>query len=362
MVYIQSRVSNLSYSTLGCGRRDSPTFIDDSFTPISGIGIAIPYPTFQRTFFLDPTPPQSPVGPKFKCPSFAPSSTTQGQYNLITFDQLPKWSRDNPHIQSGYRRISHSTSTCLHSCFQIHNETFNIWSHFIPCIIFIILEGAMIYYLKTRYPNATTKDHIIFAFFISCATICLGISTIFHSVISHSRKTRDLWLKLDYAGIIFLIIGCFISAVYMSFFCHQTLQYAYWAMILAMSSTALVSLLLPAFQGHQWRSFRVTAFCATGVSVLIPFVHAIVQFGWRKAMNQSGMPYYFAEALLLLIGVVCFAKRWPESWIPGSFDLLGNSHQIFHLFVALALALHLVGLLQAFDYNYGKGDCRGIGS
>lgn len=231
MVYTQSGASLLSYSTLGYNRRDSPTFIDDTFTPISGIGIAIPYPALQRTFLLDPTPPQSPVGQKYKCPSSAPSSTIQDQYDLITFDELPKWSQDNPHIQSGYRQISHSTSTCLHSCFQIHNETFNIWSHFIPCILFIILEGVMVYYLNTRYPNATTKDHIIFAFFILCATICLGISAIFHSLISHSEKTRDLWLKLDYAGIIFLIIGCFISAVYMSFFCQQTLQYAYWGMV-----------------------------------------------------------------------------------------------------------------------------------
>ncbi|KAB8289851.1 hypothetical protein EYC80_010483 [Monilinia laxa] len=84
----------------------------------------------------------------------------------------------------------------------------------------------------------------------------------------------------------------------------------------------------------------------------------MAQFGFSKAIGQSGMPYYFAEALLLLIGVVCFTKRWPESWMPGSFDLLGNSHQIFHLLVILALALHLVGLLQAFDYNYGRGECR----
>ncbi|RAL60583.1 hypothetical protein DID88_009778 [Monilinia fructigena] len=53
----------------------------------------------------------------------------------------------------------------------------------------------------------------------------------------------------------------------------------------------------------------------------------MAQFGVSKEMDQSGMPYYFAEALLLLIGVVCFTKRWPESWMPGSFDLLGNSHQ-----------------------------------
>ncbi|KAA8564037.1 hypothetical protein EYC84_012032 [Monilinia fructicola] len=348
MVSTEPGTPILSYSTLGYGRRDSPTFVDDVFTPISGIGIAIPYPIVQSTFLLDPTPPQSPVGATFKCPSSLPSSTIQGQYDLITYDELPKWSQDNPHIQSGYRQISHSTSTCFHSCFQIHNETFNIWSDFISCILLIILEGVMIYYINTRYPNATTKDYVIFAYFIFSAVVCLGISAVFHSLISHSQTTHDLWLKLDYVGIIFLIVGYFISSVYMTFFCQQILQYAYLGMILAMSSTALVFLLLPAFQGHRWRSFRVSAFCAIGVSPFIPFIHAMAQFGFSRAMDQSGMPYYFAEALLLLIGVVSFTKRWPESWMPGSFDLLGNSHQIFHLLVILALALHLAGLLQAF--------------
>lgn len=78
-----------------------------------------------------------------------------------------------------------------------------------------------------------------------------------------------------------------------------------------MASTSLIFLLLPAIQGHQWRSFRVTAFCATGVFVLIPFVHAIAQFGFENAMRRSGMPYYFAEAGLLLLGVVCFAVCFP---------------------------------------------------
>ncbi|ATZ58273.1 hypothetical protein BCIN_16g01010 [Botrytis cinerea B05.10] len=231
MVYTESRFSHLSYSTVGHGRTDSPTIIDNAFTPVSGIGIAIPYPVLQRTFLFDATPPPSPVYQKFKYPSSVPPSTPQGKKDLINFDKLPEWSQDNPHIHSGYRQISHSTSTCLYSCFQIHNETFNIWSHFIPCILFIILEGIIMYYLNTRYPNATIKDYIVFSFFILCATICLGISSIFHSLISHSQKGHDLWLKLDYVGIVFLIIGCFISAVYMSFFCQQTLQYAYCGMV-----------------------------------------------------------------------------------------------------------------------------------
>ncbi len=42
----------------------------------------------------------------------------------------------------------------------------------------------------------------------------------------------------------------------------------------------------------------------------------------------------------------------PERWFPGAFDLVGSSHQIFHVLVVLAATAHLVGLLKAFDYEH----------
>ena len=39
----------------------------------------------------------------------------------------------------------------------------------------------------------------------------------------------------------------------------------------------------------------------------------------------------------------------PESLKPGRFDFFGCSHQIFHILVVLATAVHLVGILSAFD-------------
>lgn len=44
--------------------------------------------------------------------------------------------------------------------------------------------------------------------------------------------------------------------------------------------------------------------------------------------------------------------RVPERLSPGRFDLWGSSHQIFHVLVVLAAAVHLVGLLKAFDYEH----------
>jgi adiponectin receptor len=49
--------------------------------------------------------------------------------------------------------------------------------------------------------------------------------------------------------------------------------------------------------------------------------------------------------------------RIPESLRPGKFDLLGASHQVFHILVVLATVVQLVGILKAFDYNYRYRTC-----
>ena len=44
----------------------------------------------------------------------------------------------------------------------------------------------------------------------------------------------------------------------------------------------------------------------------------------------------------------------PEKYKPGTFDIWGSSHQIFHVLVLMAAATHFVGLLKAFDYEHSQ--------
>lgn len=49
--------------------------------------------------------------------------------------------------------------------------------------------------------------------------------------------------------------------------------------------------------------------------------------------------------------------RFPESVRPGTFDIYGSSHQIFHILVVMATAVHLAGVLEAIEYNYYNRQC-----
>lgn len=55
----------------------------------------------------------------------------------------------------------------------------------------------------------------------------------------------------------------------------------------------------------------------------------------------------------------CSQARIPEKLAPGSFDIWGSSHQIFHVLVVMAAGAHLIGLLKAFDYAHSSRSLAG---
>ncbi|KAI0487152.1 mPR-like GPCR protein [Xylaria cf. heliscus] len=277
---------------------------------------------------------------------------------LISYEELPIWHQDNPFIRHGYRPISRSATACLKSLAFLHNETLNIYTHLIPAAAALFVgEAWILSYLRQRYVDVGASDYGIFAFLLSAAAACLGISSAYHTLMSHSREVEARWLRLDFVGIIILIVGSFVSGIYVGFWCEWTERKIYWSMSASLGAVSIVIMLAPYFQGPKWRTFRLIIFVVTGLSGFAPIIHGIHMFGFAQMVKQSGLPYYFAEGGLFLIGAVAYASRFPECVKPGTFDIFGSSHQIFHILVVIATLVHLLGVLNAFDYNYHNRQC-----
>lgn len=149
----------------------------------------------------------------------------------ILYDEIPEWYQDNEFIRYGYRPVSNSTHACFASWLYLHNESVNIYSHLVPAVFFLASEGMFYRYLQVKYPEATLSDHAIFAFFLLTAVICLGLSTTYHTLMNHSLQVSELWLRLDFVGIIVLTLGDFVSGIYMVFYCEPLLRRIYWGMV-----------------------------------------------------------------------------------------------------------------------------------
>lgn len=271
---------------------------------------------------------------------------------VLHFDQLPAWYQDNPFVRSGYRSVSHSVRACVDSWSYLHNETVNIWSHLLPAVGYLVAQSVAQRHITAKFPEATLVDRTVLFCYLFAATVCMGLSTSYHTLMNHSYPASLLWLRIDYVGILSLILGSFISGIYVGFFCEPTLQKRYWSMIVILSLITSILVLHPRLQGLKYRKYRTGAFVATGLSGFAPIGHGIFLYGWDDMWIRSGMPYWFLEGAIYGVGAFFFASRIPESIWPGRYDIWGSSHQIFHVLVVLGSLVHMCGAWVAFDWNY----------
>ena len=93
-------------------------------------------------------------------------------------------------------------------------------------------------------------------------------------------------------------------------------------------------------------------FVLMGMSAVAPVLQGLQLYGLERMRKTVGLDWVVLQGALYILGAAIYAARVPERLQPGSFDIWGSSHQIFHVLVVLAAAVHLVGLVQAFDYEH----------
>ncbi|KAK2791460.1 hypothetical protein FQN53_002569 [Emmonsiellopsis sp. PD_33] len=274
------------------------------------------------------------------------------KYQLLSASEVPSWYAHNPFLRTGYRPVNGSARRCLNSLRFTHNETVNIYSHLIPAAIALASNGFLHLYFHDRYPTASLVDRLAVHFYLTTSVLCFGVSSIYHTLVCHSEAHSDLWARLDYVAIILQTVGSFVSGIYVTFYCKPGLQKLYWTMTGVLGLVSTIIVVSPRFQSSRWRQLRLCTFVATGLSGLLPIIHAASIYPYAQLNQQAGLGYYLVEGLALIIGVVFYATHFPESWKRERFDIWGASHQIFHIFVVLAAAIHVCGLLAVFDWIY----------
>jgi adiponectin receptor len=100
-------------------------------------------------------------------------------------------------------------------------------------------------------------------------------------------------------------------------------------------------------------------FVLMGLSAVFPVLHAQRLYGFSQLRDSIGVDWVLLEGFLYILGAGIYAARFPERLRPGTFDIWGSSHQIFHVLVVLAAMSHLVGLVKAFDHEHSSRDGMG---
>ena len=161
-------------------------------------------------------------------PKTAPPQPTIQLTHLLKYDDLPAWAKDNSYIHSHFRPSTHSYKDCLQSCFDIHNETGNIYTHLLATLWMIFLPIFLYPYAKEHYPSANIDDWIVLGLFFLGGALCFGLSTVYHVFSSHSHAVHDVYLRLDLLGISTVTAGCFPPGVWYTFPCAARETRIFW--------------------------------------------------------------------------------------------------------------------------------------
>ncbi|KAK6463302.1 putative hemolysis-ralated integral membrane protein [Scheffersomyces coipomensis] len=295
------------------------------------------------------------------------TTTTNSQTvrKLSFYHELDEWQQDNHFILSGYVKETSSYKECFESLFYVHNETVNIYSHLLPASS---VFWTILYYINFQleiYPNYLgVWEKLNFLQFGAACTFCLFMSSTFHCLKSHSHKISKFGNQLDYFGIVILITCSLISIIEFGFYDHPYYRDFFVTLFLVLGSICTILTLAPKFSSAQYRPLRSLMFVLFGLSGTFPIISAIQLFGYKAAAERCNINYLIWEGVFYISGAVLYAMRVPERFTHieqdetsllenaavGKFDIVGHSHQIFHVFVVIAAYCHWLALVGCYHY------------
>ena len=254
------------------------------------------------------------------------------------------------YVYTGYR-LHYSYWESLKSICQIHNETINIWTHLWLFCYVIVLFYRLNDYSEIHFYNIF-EDKYHFKLFTSytsslIASFCSAWTHTFY--MTDSKYIKYPWL-IDYGGITFAIylsgVG---STIYvfdgnLKYFYLFFTTYQYYQNV-TRGITRHISITKKTDQSRtNLTEFRETFCMSVLYGWVIPWYYGYLT---GNSVESPLFLHHFESILYLLLGGLFLYTNFPQRKFPGYFDIIGHSHQIWHIFVNLAIInfCHLASML-----------------
>ena len=206
----------------------------------------------------------------------------------------------------------------------------------------IIIDKVM-----TFIPSWPLIVHLLSGF------VCMGLSATFHLMWITNRTVQDWLSRFDYAGICILIMGSSYPPIFYAFSCGPILlsRNIFLAIISTTSTLSLIVMVAPSMQENKYRTFRALLFIFLGLSAGIPFIY-------MNLTQNDEVPHYLPSkdgtpwlvgGLVYIAGALNYAFRFPEKFYPFKFDIIGASHQIFHVAVLFGFGIMFKDSIRLYN-------------
>lgn len=263
--------------------------------------------------------------------------TSMLQQQTLCAEEVPEHYREK-HIKDSYRHPNSSAAACILSAFQLNNETFNIWTQFIPFVILLIYFYGT--FPSEMFPLTSIPSHY-YPLLCMEFSVCtyLFSSTLAHTFNCMSPRIRHICFYVDYTAISTFGIGGACTTFYYlrplntGFVLFDSANLFIGGAVLC----NVITVYIACASRHKWESAR---YVIRTLAFTLPFVYGSSPAFTFLFVNLTGeCPYTIAYLLLsytaYVLSAVLNATRFPEKYYPHVFDVLGHSHQWLHILTTM---------------------------
>ncbi|ETV98679.1 hypothetical protein H310_08782 [Aphanomyces invadans] len=238
---------------------------------------------------------------------------------------------DNQYIRRGYR-VHYSAADCLRSLFALHNETWNVWIHIVGSLLFAAMATLPMDDVAAAHHGSEALATWPIRVYLSCVAVCFALSAIYHLMFVQSREWSAIFLQFDFAGILVLLFGTSVPKLYYTFYCDPIFQQLYLVMAAMVGGGGIVATFTPSFRSHRHHRVLVYASSIAAMCV-VPLAHLLTTVGPSDPQVKMMLQPMAMGLVFNLPGIFFYTTRFPERLAPGTFDIWGSSHQLWHLCV-----------------------------
>ncbi|XP_033836739.1 membrane progestin receptor delta isoform X1 [Periophthalmus magnuspinnatus] len=266
---------------------------------------------------------------------------------LFNIHQVPKVVQEDS-IMSGYRDPYSTALDCVLSSFQIHNETINIWTHFLPTWYFVWRLAVLCSCLDFG------SDPYCWPLLVYMLLICVYpfTSSCAHTFSAMSTETYHICFFFDYGALSLYSLGCAISyGHYVMPECWVNSGLQRWFVPVALlnslfcTSLSCYSRFVELWDPQRSKVLRTAAFVVPFIFDTMPLFYRIVLCCGGGCTHTQALSSHCYHLVFAFLTCFLFTSHLPERLAPGRFDYFGHSHQLFHVSAVVGTHFQMEGVL-----------------
>lgn len=265
----------------------------------------------------------------------------------FAWQRVPSLYRE-PGVLSGYRQEGKLWTYYFLSIFQVHNETINIWTHLLAAVFYVSKLLAII-------GDVAIKPEVqaVFVVFGVCVTTVVLVSAFAHTFHSKSPRLHYVCFQCDYAAIGLFGIGKSIL------FLHTSCPPDVYTMIkdvalplniifawFVMLGGCMAKLLYRRPYPIQRKFVQLGSGSFHTVFGGLPVLSRYFNCFFNSTCSLSSLNHLTYYLIAFALSIFFFSSHLPEKRFPGHFDIIGQGHQIFHVFITIATYLQFDAAYQ----------------